>query len=1236
MKKYYITFILICIQILTFSQVNNLGIPLMTNYTSDDFMAGPQIWDIEQDKNGILYFGNEKGILEFDGKNWQKYNNINKATVRKLYIDNKNNVFVGMKNDFGFLDVDEHGNKFYKSLTYLMSDTIKDFGEVLGIGKFNNKIAFIAGSYFFVYDYDTIKVFNGKYRNRISHTDGNNFYTFSLKYGLLKLMEDTVIQVKNSDFFKSVGVIKIIRKNDHQLYVFTLIDDTYLFEEKDSTFTKLNLPIKDFLIKSYIFEVQYVENKYFVFGTFYNGVVITDINFNIITTINQEAGLANNSVFSLFKDFDNNIWAGTQNGISFLEISTPLSLIDKRKGAPEVITATYSDDKYIYFGSVTGIYYLDKTKKDFRFNQIKCSIGQIWDFTLINNKIFMSDLEGIQIVKDSSVSKNIDEKVKVTSWTLKQYKKQSELYISGTNQALIFYELKNNELIFKNIIEGYEKNARWFGTDKEGYIWVSDKEKGIYKLTLDTEYKKVIKQDLYDTLKGLPSNLLNHFWQKEDDIFVGTEKGIYKYNKAKDMFETFANVNKQINQDAVWYLNFDFKDNIWFVGQKHFGAFKKLSDNSYKLDSVPFKRFEASMIQHFFYYNEDTIMYFFPNFGLIFTDNVSKNYKPKLNCIIRKIEFLNTEDSIKTLFGGFYKNSDSMFVAQVGKPPRLEYSKNSLRFSYSAPIFEANNKIQFSLYLEGYEKKWNEWSNVTFKEYSNLKEGEYVFHLKARNVYGFETKEVSYKFSVMPPWYRTWLAIISFIILGILIILLIIKLYVRRLLKQQEKLEQIILERTAEIRQQKEEISAQNENLLQQKEEILVQNENLLQQREEIMAQSETLEAYANELEKLSIVASETDSAVMVINEKGDFEWINEGFTRLYGYNFEEFVKILGKNIFEVSSNHDINLILDKCRNEKVSVIYESQTQAKNGEVIWVQTTLTPILSVLGDITKFIAIDSDIRKMKEAEIEITKQKNELKEKNDHITSSINYAQTIQTAILPVQENIDNQFENFIIFRPKDIVSGDFYWYSEIEKYIYIASLDCTGHGVPGAFMSMIGNTLLNEIVNSKRILETNNILTKLDELIKISLRQENSSNTDGMDVCFCRIEKTENSTIVNFTGAKRPLLVYKQGDIEIESIKGSRKSIGGNLRKRNIEDFSVQEIVFENMGIIYLSTDGFCDQNDVERKKYGSVQLCNLLINNIDKPMNEQRIILEESLDNWMSGEKQRDDISMIGIKLNK
>ncbi len=262
---------------------------------------------------------------------------------------------------------------------------------------------------------------------------------------------------------------------------------------------------------------------------------------------------------------------------------------------------------------------------------------------------------------------------------------------------------------------------------------------------------------------------------------------------------------------------------------------------------------------------------------------------------------------------------------------------------------------------------------------------------------------------------------------------------------------------------------------------------------------------------------------------------------------------------------------------------------------------------------------------------------ELKYKSEQITSSIRYAKTIQNAILPAKEQVDADFDSFVIFRPKDIVSGDFYWYKKVETttttYIFIGIFDCTGHGVPGAFMSMIGNTLLNEIVNSKRIFEVDQILENMNTLIKASLRQELTDNSDGMDACFCRIEKTKDATVLNYAGAKLPLFYFNAEKNEVEIIDGIRRSIGGYRYNKNPEKFLSTEIHLHSNDSIYLSSDGISDQNNSERKRFGKSQLIEILIENSKKSLEDQKMNIETNLDLWMENTEQRDDITLIGLK---
>jgi serine phosphatase RsbU (regulator of sigma subunit) len=329
---------------------------------------------------------------------------------------------------------------------------------------------------------------------------------------------------------------------------------------------------------------------------------------------------------------------------------------------------------------------------------------------------------------------------------------------------------------------------------------------------------------------------------------------------------------------------------------------------------------------------------------------------------------------------------------------------------------------------------------------------------------------------------------------------------------------------------------------------------------------------------------------------------------------------------------------VDICRNNKQSVVYESFLTKNSNEKTWLQTTLTPILNRDNEITKLIAIETDISKLKNAEEEIASQRDMLKFQNEQITDSIEYAKTIQSAILPDLNYIANFFSIFAIYYPKDIVSGDFYWFSHINSgennYDFFAVVDCTGHGVPGAFMSLIGNRLLNEIINEKKILQPGTILDELDKGVLKALQQKHTLIDDGMDISLCRIEKNTEGADLIFSGAKRPIHYFSKSENKLDFIKGSKKSIGGICSLRGISNFEENSISLYKGDAIYLHTDGFTDQNSPERKRFGRKRLNDTINNIVDKPMRDQKIYLERILSHWQNTAKQRDDITLIGIQI--
>ncbi len=402
------------------------------------------------------------------------------------------------------------------------------------------------------------------------------------------------------------------------------------------------------------------------------------------------------------------------------------------------------------------------------------------------------------------------------------------------------------------------------------------------------------------------------------------------------------------------------------------------------------------------------------------------------------------------------------------------------------------------------------------------------------------------------------------------------------------------------------------------------------------------------ELDRLQYTVNKIDNAVVIMDSQGTFEFVNEAFTRLYELSIDEFAE-KKRNIFTAAPNERVLQTLNRCISDKVPVSYEFTDETKSGHRVWVQTTLSPMLNKDGEIERLIAVDTEItaRKLAENEIkqqneEISAQRDELEKKNyelakfaENTNAALRYALTIQQATLPPIELLTKKLNAFVFFRPKDIVSGDFYWFSSPENtnFFFLAVTDCTGHGVPGAFMSLIGSRLLSEIVDERKIYKPSEILETLNRNVHNILNQQKSFNQDGMDISLCKFEKiSDNRTKVTFAGAKQSIFYFRKKHRIVQKLRGDVKTIGGQHYDTTF--FSDRELVFEPDDLLYLITDGILDQNSPERKKIGSLGFIKIIESISDLSIENQELSLISIFNNHRKNEVQRDDVTVIGIQM--
>ncbi len=265
----------------------------------------------------------------------------------------------------------------------------------------------------------------------------------------------------------------------------------------------------------------------------------------------------------------------------------------------------------------------------------------------------------------------------------------------------------------------------------------------------------------------------------------------------------------------------------------------------------------------------------------------------------------------------------------------------------------------------------------------------------------------------------------------------------------------------------------------------------------------------------------------------------------------------------------------------------------------------------------------------------SKLNRELQIKNKKITTSINYANRIQESILLDESDIKSILPNsFVFYKPLDIVSGDFYWFSEVDSKIIVAAVDCTGHGVPGAFMSLIGNTLLNEIINEKRILDPSKVLAHLHEGMIKSLRQTESDqyNQDGMDMSICVIDA--KSKTIEFSGAMNPIFIVEGSNLKI--LEANLRGVGGVSRRKKAELPFEKEVYSYQSGVsVFLTSDGFLDQfGGSKNEKFNLPRFKDLVLNLSKQDSSDQLKRIEKAFTDWKGNCDQVDDVTVIGLKL--
>lgn len=796
------------LQSAVFGQQKTYGIPDLQNYGPKDHNSGTQTWDILQDAEGRMYFANRGGVITFDGHYWNTIPMANHNTARSMAMDKDGTIYVGGVAEVGYLAGDSLGGLSYVSLI----DKIKE--EQLPLLTDMWFTACTEEGVFFVGLHDVFHYRNGEFKvfrmeddygsiNRAWEIDGQ-LYLLRPASGLWTIQSDSVKlvpggeQVANSNSTAS----GLIRWKENELLFISYQGEAWAFNEQGAR--KEEHPsfknMRGILSQTFVGKIEPIPGLGYGFSTFDRGSVITDEEFRPLYTIDKKNGLANNAVKESYFDKAGNYWMATNTGMSYLVLNSPFTYAGERQGIDTNILSAVMKNDTLFLGTAWGVKY--ESGKE--FVQIPDSQLEIWDLDVVADRLYASAGNWLE---ELNVKGERREVARSEPWGLTALKSRPGWYIlHAAHQGLMAIELVNGKLVSRGFIMNYVGDARILVEDKQGYIWISNGQTPIIKLKLNQAMDSVIDLRQMGVTEGLPSDIrsdvIPYDPAGDQGILVINDTSFYTYYAEKDTFmlyEPFQGLVKGFKHNSFVEAP---DGSIYTRAGLDKMRFIKTEDG-FRVDSLGFGKIRDALIQSIMPGPDSTILYLSSE-GIIqyHPDRAPESFAGFKTVISRAANGENV------LYGG-YDYAGAFLEGGLG----LKYQNNSVRFSYSAMFFEEPEKNVFRYMLEGYDTGWSDWSKEAYKEYTNLPEGPYTFRVQSRNLYGVEGEEATFDFSVFPPWYRSGIALGGYGLLAIFVIWVIVRAYTHRLIKEKEKLEQIVLARTQEISEQKDEIATQAEVL---------------------------------------------------------------------------------------------------------------------------------------------------------------------------------------------------------------------------------------------------------------------------------------------------------------------------------------------------------------------------------------------------------------------------------------
>ncbi|QZE15088.1 LuxR C-terminal-related transcriptional regulator [Halosquirtibacter laminarini] len=742
-----------------------VGIPETSFFSKTDYQGGTQNWAISQDSRDLLWIGNNKGVIRYDGENWDLISDFKIPLVRAVQSIG-DRIYIAGFESLGFYETKDASHQYH---ALELPKQVGAIENIWGIFSFKDQVIFHSEKAILIYENDQLSCSIPAFTRfkRAFNVDGKLF-VFDEAKGLFYLQGTKLVKLPHQMLLEDNKVTSMLAFPNNQILIGTHKSGCFLWSSQGITAWKGSANTR--LIQNNIFCATLFSKGLIAFGTIQGGLIVTNLDGDVVTVVDKDRGLKNNTVLSLFVDRQKNIWCGLDNGIAKVNLNNPISFISSYYNIGTGYDITKSGDSF-YLATNQALFKVDRdlllgasvSKENFK--KVKGTEGQNWSVYNVQNGVLVAHDLGVFYVNGSG-AKLITPKEVVGVWKILPISGHPNLLLGGTYKGLIVLRKIGRRWRFSHRIEGLNKSLNNLVWDKDNCLWVTGGEDGILKLHFDSTFTTFTRIDTIQNRQFAKTDHPLNLFQEKGEVKTYNHLGIFMIDTKHLTVGRDTHLERYFEQRQFpTKIRNDKSGNLWIFKERGVSVLRRLEDGSRKRIVFPFVPINNRLVDFFGnVYTTPDAKHTFINIVDGFAHyNASQSfhfdYKYRLN--ITAFEMVDPINNIRT-----HKKVKQAVSCASDYPYR---KNNAFRLRYAATDFNDSN-IQYNVVmLRDGDTISNILTDKSVRNFENLSDGHYTVSIGSVNRYGVQADQVTFSFNIAPPWYRNDIAKVVYLLLFLLL-----------------------------------------------------------------------------------------------------------------------------------------------------------------------------------------------------------------------------------------------------------------------------------------------------------------------------------------------------------------------------------------------------------------------------------------------------------------------------------